>query len=70
MDEALFVEHVLEILLRGDTTTRFNAYGKAIQDGWMTRNEARRLENREPLPGLDETAAAAEHDHRRRQRPG
>jgi len=54
VDEALFVEHVLEILLRGDTTTRFNAYGKAIQDGWMTRNEARRLENREPLPGLDE----------------
>jgi len=54
IDENLFVEHILEVLLRGDTTSRFNAYGKAIQDGWMTRNEARRLENRDPLPGLDE----------------
>lgn len=54
VDENRFVETVLEILLRGDTTTRYSAYGKAIQDGWMTRNEARRLENRNPLPGLDE----------------
>jgi HK97 family phage portal protein len=54
VDEQLFVETVLEILLRGDTKTRYEAYGKAIQDGWMTRNEARRLENLNPLPGLDE----------------
>lgn len=54
VDEKRFIETVLEILLRGDTKTRFEAYGKAIQDGWMTRNEARRLENRNPLPGLDE----------------
>jgi HK97 family phage portal protein len=53
-DEATFVEHIMEVLLRGDTTTRYTAYGKAIQDGWLTRNEARRLENRNPLPGLDE----------------
>lgn len=54
VDEDLFVELLLELLLRGDTKTRYEAYGKAIQDGWMTRNEARRLENRNPLPGLDE----------------
>lgn len=54
VDESQFVETVLEILLRGDTKTRYEAYGKAINDGWMTRNEARRLENRNPLPGLDE----------------
>lgn len=54
VDEEMFVETVLEILLRGDTKTRYEAYGKAIQDGWMTRNEARRLENMNPLPGLDE----------------
>lgn len=54
VDETRFVETVLEILLRGDTTTRFSAYGKAIQDGWLTRNEARRRENLNPLPGLDE----------------
>jgi HK97 family phage portal protein len=54
VDEDLFAEAVLEVLLRGDTKTRYEAYGKAITDGWMTRNEARRLENRNPLPGLDE----------------
>lgn len=54
VDENRFVETVLELLLRGDTKTRYEAYGKAITDGWMTRNEARRLENRNPLPGLDE----------------
>ncbi|MFA9219199.1 MAG: phage portal protein [Sphingomonadaceae bacterium] len=54
IDENLFVEMLLEILLRGDTTTRYSAYGKGIQDGWLTRNEVRRLENRNPLAGLDE----------------
>jgi len=53
-DGGLFFEILLDMLLRGDTTTRYTAYGKAIQDGWLTRNEARRLENRNPLPGLDE----------------
>lgn len=50
----LYVEFLVEQLLRGDTATRYNAYGKGIQDGWLTRNEARELENRDPLPGLDE----------------
>lgn len=54
IDQDLFVELIMELLLRGDTTTRYAAYGKAITDGWMTRNEARQLENRNPLPGLDE----------------
>lgn len=49
-----FVETLLELLMRGDLKTRYEAYGKAISDGWMTRNEARALENRNPLPGLDE----------------
>jgi len=53
-DTEEFTEMLLELLLRGDTKTRYEAYGKAIQDGWMTRNEARALENRNPLPGLDE----------------
>jgi HK97 family phage portal protein len=54
VDEEQFIELLLEVLLRGDTATRYEAYGKAIKDGWMTRNEARQLENRNPLPGLDE----------------
>lgn len=54
IDDDLFVELLMELLLRGDTATRYDAYGKAIQDGWLTRNEIRRLENKNPLPGLDE----------------
>jgi HK97 family phage portal protein len=54
VDSELYVSHLLEQLLRGDTQTRFAAYGAAIKDGWITRNEVRELENRNPLPGLDE----------------
>lgn len=54
VDQELFVELLLELLLRGDTTTRYTAYGMGIKDGWLTRNEVRRLENRNALPGLDE----------------
>ena len=49
-----YAEFLLDGLLRGDTTERFNAYGVAIQWGWMTRNEARLKENLEPIEGLDE----------------
>lgn len=49
-----FAEFVVAGLLRGDTATRFAAYQTAINTGFMTRNEARRLENMNPLPGLDE----------------
>lgn len=41
-------------LLRGDQAARSTFYHNAIIDGWLTRNEAREAEGREPLPGLDE----------------
>ncbi len=44
---------MLQGLLRGDATSRANFYKAGINDGWMTRNEARRLEDLNPLPGLD-----------------
>ena len=50
----VFAEFVLEGLLRGDPKTRSAFYKSAINDGWMTRNEVRRLENLNPLPGLEE----------------
>lgn len=50
----LFVRYNLDGLLRGDTQTRYEAYGKAIQDGWLNRNEVRRMENKNPVDGLDE----------------
>lgn len=49
-----YVKHNANALLRGDTKTRYEAYGKGIIDGWLTRNEARELEELNPLNGLDE----------------
>lgn len=46
-------EFVLEGLLRGLSATRAAFYATAAQNGWLTRNEIRRLENKPPLPGGD-----------------
>lgn len=35
--------------LRGDTKNRYEAYGNAIQNGWMNINEVRALENLNPV---------------------
>lgn len=44
----------LAALLRGDTKSRYEAYGAGIKDGWMTRNEAREAEDLNPILGLDD----------------
>ena len=41
-------------LIRGDIKTRSEVYAKAVQFGWMTRNEVRALEDQNPLDGLDD----------------
>lgn len=51
--DGYFGEFKVDMLLRGDTKTRYEAYGKGIQDGWLTRNEARRMENLNAIDGLD-----------------
>jgi HK97 family phage portal protein len=43
----------LQALLRGDAAARAAYYKAGIVDGWLTRNEARRFEELNPLPGLD-----------------
>jgi len=48
------VKFLLDGLLRGDTATRANFYHGAILDGWMNRNEVRRLEGLPAVPGLEE----------------
>lgn len=53
-EEDVFAEHLLDGLLRGNTTDRANAYRTFIETGVMTRNEVRLRENLNPLPGLDE----------------
>jgi HK97 family phage portal protein len=41
-------------LMRGDTAARATYYGRGILDGWLTRNEARAMEDLNPIDGLDE----------------
>lgn len=41
-------------LLRGSTKERFDAYHVALQDGWISRNEVRVMEDKPVEPGLDE----------------
>ena len=53
-DETLDVEFPTRSLLRGDAAARTAYYHGGILDGWMTRNEARLLENMNPIDGLDE----------------
>lgn len=48
-----FAEFMLDAILRGDTTTRYNAYGSAIQNKWMNANEVRIKENLNPVEGGD-----------------
>ena len=48
------VKFVLDGLLRGDTTARSAFYHTAILDGWMSRNEVRRLEGFHAEEGLDD----------------
>jgi len=49
----IVVEFNLEGLLRGDSAARSNFYGSALNNGWMTINEVRALENLPPVPGGD-----------------
>ncbi len=53
-DSEHFVKFSVAGLLRGDARTRAQFYGFGIKDGWLTRNEARELEDLNPLDGLDE----------------
>jgi HK97 family phage portal protein len=48
----VFVEFLLDALLRADSKTRADVYALALDPvkGWMSRDEVRRLENLEPEP--------------------
>jgi len=49
----LEVEFDFANLMRGDAASRSTYYQSGIQNGWLTRNEARIAENLNPLEGLD-----------------
>jgi len=48
-----FAEHTVSGLLRGDQKTRFEAYAIGRQNGWLSANDIRRLENMNPIPDGD-----------------
>jgi HK97 family phage portal protein len=48
-DERYFAEHSVSGLLRGDHASRSAYYVSALQNGWMTINEVRELENLNPI---------------------
>lgn len=52
-DEDLFAEFAVEGLLRADSAGRAAYYTTALQNGWMSRNDVRRLENLPPIAGGD-----------------
>lgn len=52
-DEDLFAEFSVEGLLRADSAGRAAYYTSALQNGWMSRNDVRRLENMPPIEGGD-----------------
>jgi HK97 family phage portal protein len=52
-DDDLFAEFSVEGLLRADSAGRAAYYTTALQNGWMSRNDVRRLENMPPIPGGD-----------------
>jgi len=45
-----FAEFLVQGLLRGDITSRYQAYATARQWGWMSADDIRELENQNPLP--------------------
>ncbi len=48
--ERYFVKFNLEGLLRGDYQSRMNGYATARQNGWMSANDIRELENLDRIP--------------------
>lgn len=51
--QSFFAEHNVSALLRGDIEARRNFYQTMITLGVMKRNEARKMENLDPVPGGD-----------------
>lgn len=47
--EEVFVEHLMDALLRGDTLSRYRAYYMGRQGGWLSVNDILKMENRNPI---------------------
>lgn len=54
---SLYVEFLLDALLRADSATRAGVYTQALAGGWLTVDEIRQRENLPPLPTAAPTIA-------------
>jgi len=52
-DKAHYIRFNMEGLLRGDIKSRYEAYTKGRQWGWISANDVRRFENLAPIEGGD-----------------
>ena len=50
---AYFAEHLVDALLRGDLASRYAAFAQGIMNGFLTINDVREAENRNPVDGGD-----------------
>jgi len=57
---SMSAEFSFEALLRGDSEARSKFYSTALQNGYMTRNEVRQLENLPPVAGAGANALTAQ----------
>ena len=49
----MFFEFDVKEIVRANIKERYEAYGKALKDGWKTINEVRREENENSIEGMD-----------------
>ena len=48
--DTYFVEFLIDGLMRGDLKSRYDSYAIGRNNGWLSANDIRRLENMNPLP--------------------
>ena len=51
--KTFYAEHLVDGLLRGDIKSRYEAYAVGRQNGWLSANDIRELENMNPVDGGD-----------------
>lgn len=51
--DTYFAEFLVDGLLRGDIKSRYEAYSIGRQNGWLSANDVRELENQNPIDGGD-----------------
>jgi len=51
--KSYYAEHLVDGLLRGDIKSRYEAYAVGRQNGWLSANDIREMENMNPIDGGD-----------------